>query len=189
MRRFSLALAATLLLCGALLTGQGLWIPAKAWLAQQLLERAWAATLDGATQARPWPWADGLPVARIGWRRGGVAQIVMGPASGRILAFAPAHVPPSATPGQTGHVVISAHRDTHFAFLGKLQAGDELELQSVHGRRLYRVIGREVLDLDRQSFVLTPELDRLTLVTCYPLDGWRAGTRRRLLVHLQPRAS
>lgn len=185
-RRAALALSAALLLAGLTIAGHGLWIPAKGWLAQQLLTKAWHEILDGATVARPWPWADGQPVAQLRWKRGAVRQIILGPASGRLLAFGPTHVPPSAVPGHRGHVVISAHRDTHFSFLGRLRRGDDLELESVHGVRRFRVTGQEILDLDRQPFVLTPEIDRLTLVTCYPLDGWRSGTRRRLLVHLEP---
>ena len=45
--------------------GQGTYIQAKAWLAQVLIKQAWARTLEGEAQAKPWPWADTWPVARI----------------------------------------------------------------------------------------------------------------------------
>ena len=38
------------------------WIPAKARLAQSLLEQAWSRTIQGESDARPWPWADTTPV-------------------------------------------------------------------------------------------------------------------------------
>ena len=55
-----------------LLLALGLWqlggaavIHGKAWLAQRLLERAWAVTLAGGGPVKPWPWADTWPVARL----------------------------------------------------------------------------------------------------------------------------
>jgi sortase A len=63
MRRRLLAL--TLAAVGVIGCGQGLWIPAKACLAQVLLERAWHRALDGESAPRPWSWADTWPVARI----------------------------------------------------------------------------------------------------------------------------
>jgi len=45
--------------------GRAAWIEAKAQLAQVLVRRAWQRTLAGAGDARPWPWADTRPVARL----------------------------------------------------------------------------------------------------------------------------
>src|SRR5258708_13003664 len=45
--------------------GRGAWIQAKAWLAQSLIAHAWTRTLSGERQAKPWPWADTWPVARL----------------------------------------------------------------------------------------------------------------------------
>ena len=52
-------------LCGAALLLQGVWIPAKAALAQILLERAWQRTRAGETAVVPWSWADTWPIARL----------------------------------------------------------------------------------------------------------------------------
>lgn len=60
-------------LVGLVLVAQGLWIPAKAVLAQVLLQYAWTQTVDAggpngtdpAAIHRPWPWADTWPVARL----------------------------------------------------------------------------------------------------------------------------
>ena len=61
-----LRITAALALCLALWQlGQGTYIQAKAWLAQVLIKQAWARTLEGEAQAKPWPWADTWPVARI----------------------------------------------------------------------------------------------------------------------------
>ena len=62
-----LALAA-LLIAGSSVPFAGAgWIHAKAMLAQVLLERSWQARLAGgdAGAAKPWPWADTAPVARL----------------------------------------------------------------------------------------------------------------------------
>ena len=59
-----LALGALIALAVALLAA-GLWLPAKAELAQHLLNRAWTRTTDGDAAAKPWPWADTHPVARL----------------------------------------------------------------------------------------------------------------------------
>ena len=37
----------------------------KAWLAQRLLHRAWAATQAEGGPVKPWPWADTWPIARL----------------------------------------------------------------------------------------------------------------------------
>jgi sortase A len=50
---------------GAILFGQGLYIHAKAMLAQVLLQRAFAESLATGGAVKPWPWADTWPEARI----------------------------------------------------------------------------------------------------------------------------
>ena len=59
----AVALTAAFFCCGAAV--QALWIPLKGGLVQVLLQRSWEQGLDGAIDARPWPWADTHPVARI----------------------------------------------------------------------------------------------------------------------------
>ncbi len=171
---------------GLLLLAQSLYVPAKAQVAQWLLGQAWARTAAVGGKHSPWPWADGHPVARLRWPAGGVSQIVLSSASARAMAFGPNHVGASALPGRQGHVVFNAHRDTHFAFLGRLAPGDRLVLEHPNGRRYYQVFSRQVIDLGEQSIQLTPEADLLTLVTCWPLNALTAGGSQRLLVHLQP---
>jgi sortase A len=172
-----------LALTGAMLTGQGAWIHVKAELAQVLLQRAWSKALEGEHRPAPWPWADTWPVARLESRRLGIDQLVLAQASGRNLAFGATHVPPSALPGLTGHSVISGHRDTHFRFLGDLQPGDILNLESLQQSASFEVIGSEIIDLDQQQLNLAPDRDLLTLVTCYPFDAVLPGTPLRYLVH------
>ncbi|MGO1080839.1 hypothetical protein ACTOWL_35275, partial [Inquilinus sp. CA228] len=84
--------ALLLVLAGLVLAGQGLWIHAKAMLAQVLLDRAFAETLATGRAVKPWPWADTWPVARIDLPRLGESAIALAGASGQALAFGPGHV-------------------------------------------------------------------------------------------------
>jgi sortase A len=155
---------------------QAAYIHAKAALAQLLLERSWQQSLQGITGARPWPWADTWPVARLRATRLAVDEIVLAGASGRTLAFGPAHVEGTATPGEAGVSVIAGHRDTHFEFLRRLRVGDELWIDRADGVRVpYRVSAIDVLDARKQRVSLDAAADALELVTCYPFDAITPG--------------
>ena len=169
---------AAVLVTAALFLLQSLWIPVKAEVAQWLLESAWRRTLNGEPVARPWPWADTHPVAVLEAPRQAVRQIVLAGASGRNLAFGPA----ALTAIGQGDLVISGHRDTHFRFLGDLAPGDELRIGTARGEKAYRVSQMEVVDSRTEELVLDPSQERLTLVTCYPLDAPAAGGPLRLVV-------
>jgi hypothetical protein len=80
------ALAVALTAVGAWQVGDGVWIYAKAGLGQHLLQRAWARTLAGETEVKPWPWADSWPVARLRVPAHGVDLIVLDGISGPTLA-------------------------------------------------------------------------------------------------------
>ena len=56
-----LAPAAVAVAVGLALCVQGLWIPAKAALAQVLLERAFERSVATGRPVKPWPWADTWP--------------------------------------------------------------------------------------------------------------------------------
>jgi len=174
---------ALLLGLGCWQLGQGVWIHAKALLAQQLLQQAWAESLGGEQQVRPWPWADTWPLARLRIKRLGVDQILLAGASGRSLAFGPGHVSGTAAPGAMGNSVISGHRDTHFRFLKQLQDGDRLEIQLPDGGLArYAVTGAHVHHQD-EVWLLEPTLmPQLTLVTCYPFDSPIPGGPLRYVV-------
>jgi sortase A len=72
--------------------GTGLYSKVKAQVAQVLLERAWMRTRAGEAEAKPWPWADTWPVARITVPRIGKSAVVLAGASGEAMAFAPGHM-------------------------------------------------------------------------------------------------
>lgn len=174
--------------------GQGAYLPAKAWLAQELLQRAWRETQDGAPRTRPWPWADTWPVARLKTLGGDRELIVLAGATGRTLAFGPGHLSASALPGERGTSVIAGHRDTHFRFLESLAVGEDLVVQRADGGETrYRIFDTDVVDATRARLVLDDRRTLLTLVTCYPFDALRAGGPLRYVVSAErvaaPRAA
>lgn len=160
------------------------WIHIKAQLAQALIAAAWSRTQRGAPQARPWPWADTQPVARLivlGQHRH--QWIVLEGSSGRNLAFGPAHDPASVLPGERGNSVIAGHRDTHFRVLADLRTGDRLRLERSSGEaKLFAVVDARVVDSRGARIVLDGETPRLTLVTCYPFDAIQPGGPLRFVV-------
>lgn len=162
------------------------YMTAKAELAQVLLLRAWNQTRQSGEAVKPWPWADTAPVARLRVARLAVDQIVLSGDSGRTLAFGPGWTESSAAPGTHGLSVISAHRDTHFAFLRELQAGDSIHIDSTTANRNYFVRSLRVADSRQERIVPSIDADALLLVTCYPFDALDAGGPLRFVVAAVP---
>lgn len=176
-------LVLALLLLGLSLAGQGLYIHAKARLAQALIAHAWAASRASGSPLRPWPWADTYPIARLRVPARDIDLYVLEGDSGRSLAFGPGHMSRTAMPGQAGNAVISAHRDTHFAFLKDLRVGDELLIESADAStRRYRVLDTAVVDQSEMAITDDTRETRLTLLTCYPFDALLPGGPLRYMV-------
>jgi len=178
------SVAVACLLClGFWQLGQGAYIPAKAWLAQELMQRAWRRTEDGGAGVAPWPWADTWPVARLTAKGGDVELIVLEGESGRTLAFGPGHLAASALPGETGNSIIAGHRDTHFRFLQHLERGEAIRVQTPGGRHyLFEVTNIDVVDSRRGSILIDTDTPMLSLVTCYPFDAAEPGGPLRYVV-------
>lgn len=178
------------LLAGTALTAYGLYIPAKAEMAQWLLQQAWEKRLAGADDARPWPWADTQPLARISIPDLNKNWIVMSGAHGRTLAFAPGHLEGSALPGRPGHSIVSAHRDTHFQALQQLSPDASIHVQEQNGAvSKYRVTDIRVVDSRKTRLSLNSDGRHLTLVTCYPFEARQAGGPLRFVVHAEAEGS
>jgi sortase A len=170
-----------LVVAGLSFLGAGLWIPAKAMLAQHLLQRAWQQSLVTGKIVKAWPWADTWPVGRLQCHRLGVDLIVLEGESGEVLAFGPGHLRQSSAPGEEGHCMLAGHRDTSFAFLGDLKAGDILSLEGKGGKdffiiRTTAIVRAEDLYLDRER------AGSLTLITCFPFKAVLPGTPERFIV-------
>jgi sortase A len=177
------ALMVCLLTIGLWQVGEGSWIYAKAGLAQLLLQRAWSRTLAGAAHVKPWPWADTWPIARLVVPSLGIDQIVLEGAYGRTLAFGPGHLESEDGLDDSGTIILTGHRDTHFQFLKRLTQHDEIVIETVSGKnRRYLIRDIQIVD-SRKAFIrLGPGADRLILVTCYPFDAIAAGGPLRYVV-------
>jgi sortase A len=84
------------------------------------------------------------------------------------LRRGPGHLPGTALPGAHGNCIIAGHRDTHFRVLKDIRAGDDIVLETTHGKFLYRVESTRVI-LPTNTGPLHPTSDAvLNLITCYP---------------------
>ena len=188
-RRLRHALLLALALAGVALLAAGFWMPAKAELAQQLLNRAWTATRasGGSDHVRPWPWADTWPVARLHFASRAQPLTVLAGASGRNLAFGPALMDGSAELGEPGVSVIAGHRDTHFRALAELALGERFELELPDGSsRAYEVAAIDVVDSGSAALRLDAAESTIALVTCWPFDALAPGGALRFVVTGRP---
>ena len=88
-----------------------------------------------------------------------------------------------AAPGTQGNAVVTAHRDTHFAFLRDLVPGDRIVVETPAGSGARYRVERSLI-ADHRALRL-PADDRsttLALVTCYPFDAVDPGTPLRYAV-------
>ncbi len=169
-------------LAGFSLIGNGVWIKAKAELAQVLLDRAFAKTVSGEVDVRPWPWADISPVARMSVSRLNKSAVILNEASGEALAFGPALVRGSPMPGEEGTSIISGHRDTHFSWLRYLDTGDDIDIKNARGAdQRFRVTGMRIARFDEANIDINSFGQKLALTTCYPFDAKTSGPLRYIV--------
>jgi sortase A len=176
-------LVPALVLLGLWQTGSGSWIYMKAQLAQVLLQGAWAGTLAGQQDVKPWPWADTWPIARLVVPSLGIDQIVLEGAYGRTLAFGPGHVESTGPLEGSDNIILTGHRDTHFQFLEQLRAGETILLQARTGT-WHRFTVRDLQIVDSRTASIRTDEDgrRLTLITCYPFHTLTPHTPFRYVV-------
>jgi sortase A len=169
----------TLAFAGLVLFGQGIYVHAKALVAQVLLQRAFTETITRGHPVKPWSWADTWPVARIEVRRLDASAIVLAGSSGQALAFGPGHVELTPDAGERGVAVYSAHRDTHFRFLKDVAIGDEIVVTRGDGNAFrYRTEGASVVRFDASGIDPVSDRYELVLSTCWPFDAVTPGPLR-----------
>ncbi len=175
-------LSALCLGLSVVLFGQSAWIFAKAQLAQVLLERAFSQSISSGVPVKAWGWADTWPVARLEISRIQASAIVLHGSSGEALAFGPALLNEASRIGERGTAVISAHRDTHFAFLKDVVAGDRISITRDDGLVFtYRVTGTSIADWNKSGIDRHASGFNLVLSTCYPFNTITPGPMRYLV--------
>ena len=166
-------IARLLLAAAAVQAGIALFPLAKGALAIQLIAHSYRHTPG----ARPWPGADFRVVARLQAPRLGVTQHVLDSMSARALAFGPGLAPQAGGRG----LIVSAHRDSHFAWLRDVRVGDRIEFERPGQSRAYRVVTGEVVDPRKQQLAV-PAADLLVLTTCWPFDALGGHAELRYVV-------
>ena len=78
------------------------------------------------------------------------------------------HFAQSVLPGEEDNCVLSGHRDTVFAKLGKLKIGDQLIVQTSAGKYTYEIKNIRIVDKDDKTVIVPADHAILTLSTCYP---------------------
>ena len=168
MKRLMLVLAAL----GVSFFAYGAYIPAKAVLAQYLINDAWNDTIRSGKSQKPWKWADMHPVMKLSSEKHKQELIVLSGDKGNSLAFAPVHNLSSYMPNQGGTTVISAHRDTHFEFLQDVSISDVFELTDRNNKTMsYKVSNIKIIDATKQDISIHSNQDELKMITCYPFDA------------------
>ena len=181
--RLATGLGALFIALGAWQFAEAGYIHAKAWLGQVLIDDAWARTLEGEPRAKPWPWADTWPVARITVPARDERITALAGGSGGTLAWGPGHVDGSVLPGQPGTAIIGGHRDTHFRFLEDIAPGEEILVEDQAGTtHRFRVTATDIVDSRTTRLDPVGDVARLVLATCYPFDALTTGGPLRFLV-------
>lgn len=96
----------------------------------------------------------------------------------------PGHWPGTAMPGAVGNAVFAGHRVSHnedFRDLDQLQPGDEVVMDGVFGRHVYRVVSIEIVAPDAMWIVDQTYERTATLFACHP----PGSIAERIVVHLR----
>ncbi|HEX6099492.1 MAG TPA: class D sortase [Thermoanaerobaculia bacterium] len=111
---------------------------------------------------------DPSAVGRIEIPRIGVRAIIRKGADEDTLERAVGLVPGTANPGETGNVVLAAHRDTFFRPLRHIRVADRIRVVVPPNEYVYEVDSTRVVSPEETSVLRSRGTEELTLVTCYP---------------------
>jgi len=92
------------------------------------------------------------------------------------------HFNQSVLPGEEDNCVLSGHRDTVFAKLGKLKIGDQLIVQTSAGTYTYEIKHIRIVDKDDKTVIVPVDHAVLTLTTCYPFHFVGSAPKRYILI-------
>ena len=85
-------------------------------------------------------------------------------------------------PGNPGTSVLSAHRDTHFAFLKDVERGDDIIITRTDGLTFrYRVTNMRVAQWNTSGIDRHARGHHLVLSTCWPFDAVMRGNERYIV--------
>ena len=161
-----------LLIVGCLLCLHASWLPAKAWLSQQLISYSWHQSMNSNEKIKPWPWADTFPIAELLFKRINKRVVVLNGGDPTTLAFSAGAVAPFNQPLAQQPFVVAGHRDSHFSFLKEVTMEDIISLTDQYGQnQLYQVESIEIVDASVGLLPISANDPQLILLTCYPFDS------------------
>jgi LPXTG-site transpeptidase (sortase) family protein len=126
--------------------------------------------------------AEGQPLARLEIPAIHLSAMVSEGVQTSTLRRSIGHIPGTALPGEKGNVGLSAHRDTFFRHLGRLQKGDRLTLKTTGVSFDYIVESTGVINPDESGVLRNIGRPTLTLVTCFPFY-YVGPAPKRFIVH------
>ncbi|WP_426357910.1 class GN sortase [Pseudocolwellia sp. HL-MZ19] len=175
----------SIILCGVsfLIIAHSMYLPAKAWLSQELIAYSWEVTQTTKEPSPPWPWADTTAIAKMDIERLNKSMVLLKGTDPTTLAFSAGVMHQYSTLSSNRPFVIAGHRDTHFSFLQDVQMEDVIKLGDINGNtQRYRVESIEIIDSDKTPLLLDMGEPELLLITCYPFNAMRAGGSLRYVV-------
>jgi sortase A len=92
------------------------------------------------------------------------------------------HYVRSVLPGEKDNCVLSGHRDTVFAGLGKLKKGDLVIARTSAGAFTYRITGIRIVRSNDRTVIVPTDHAVLTLSTCYPFNYVGNAPKRYVLI-------
>jgi sortase A len=96
------------------------------------------------------------------------------------------HFRGSVMPGGKDNCVLSGHRDTVFAKLGRLRKGDQLVVTTAAGKFTYKITQIRIVHADNKTVVVHDDHAVLTVTTCYPFRFVGSAPDRFVLVCSRP---
>jgi LPXTG-site transpeptidase (sortase) family protein len=151
----------------------------KAWLAQSEGSQEIEA---GSGRSHPHRFAPrsaaGSLVGRVEIPRLGISVVVFEGTDSNILELGAGHWTGSALPGESGNVVMAAHRDTFFRDLRNIRDSDVVNVSTTQGTRRYLVDSTRVVDSHEVGVLAPTPQPSLTLITCYPFEYFGHAPQR-----------
>ena len=120
----------------------------------------------------------GTALGRLTSERIGLDVMIAEGVDDATLRRAAGRIPGTGRFDSFGNVGVAAHRDTFFRPLREIRAGDELEVETVHGRYRYRVEWTAVVEPENVDSLAETDEPALTLVTCFPFHYVGRAPRR-----------
>jgi sortase A len=187
--------ALLLLLLGVAFCAHASWMPAKAWLAEKLIQHSWHYFQQTGQVLKPWPWADTHAIASLKFIRLQKEVIVLDGGDPSTLAFSAGAIAPFNKTFSYLPFVVAGHRDSHFSFLPAVRMHDIISLADESGEiKLYQVDSIEIIDSQTQQINssaknIAPNTNttaELILITCYPFNALSAGGSLRYVIKARP---